>query len=65
MNIKPLFHNVDFLKNVSLSKNNEEIMLKIQDCIINLPALNIVKNRKLLDETIENILDFSRKKKIF
>ena len=65
MNIKPLFHNIDFLKNVSLPENNQEIILRIRDCIINLPALNIVKNSKLLEETIVNISEFSKEKKDF
>ena len=51
------FHNVDFA-NIVLPKNNDEIIYRIKDMLSNLPALNIVRNEKLLEQTIQEVTQF-------
>lgn len=65
MTIQTFFHNIDFKKNITLPKKNDEIIFLIQNTLDNLPALNIVQNNKLLEETIQNVINFSKEKKNF
>ena len=57
------YHNINF--NISLPKNNDEIINSINKTIDCLPALNIVKNKKLLESTNLEILNFQKNKKTF
>jgi glucose-6-phosphate isomerase len=66
MNIlQTFFHNVDFNKNLVLPINNKSIISNIQETLNNLPALNIVRNKKLLEETILQASKFAKKKTSF
>ncbi|SVD82273.1 uncharacterized protein METZ01_LOCUS435127, partial [marine metagenome] len=58
------FHNVNFA-NIALPKNNDEIIYRIKDILSNLPALNIVRNEKLLEQTIQEVTQFTQKKSSF
>jgi len=57
------FTNINFDKDVQLSKDIEEINLKIKNTCNNLPALNIVKDSDLLNSTIVQTTKFIKNKK--
>ena len=59
------FYNLSTDKYISLPKNNEEVINKIKDIINNLPALNIVKDKNLLDKNIQDASEFALGKKNF
>ncbi len=65
MTIKSFFYNVDFPNQILLPKDNKNKILKIQETIKSLDALNIIHNQKLLDHTITEIQRFSINKKKF
>ena len=62
--IQSNFYNVDFA-NIALPKNNDEIIYRIKEILSNLPALNIVRNEKLLEQTIQEVTKFTQKKSSF
>jgi len=57
------FININFDKDVQLSKDIEEINVKIKNTCNNLPALNIVKDSDLLNSTIVQTTKFIKNKK--
>ena len=63
--LQSTFHNIDFTHNIALPKNNDEIIYRIKDILSNLPALNIVRNEKLLEQTIQEVTQFIQKKSCF
>ena len=65
MSIKNILNNINFDKVVKLPKNNDEIILKIHHVLKNLPCLNILYNKKLLEETIEISKQFAKNKSSF
>ena len=60
--LQTTFHNIDFTHNIVLPKNNEKIISHIQETLSNLSSLNIVQNKKLLEETIKQVTKFIQKK---
>ena len=64
-NIFSNFYNIDFKNDVILPNNNDIIISKIKEEIENTKSLNIVKNSKLLKNTINTTLAFSEGKKNF
>ena len=65
MAINISFNNINFDKNINLPKNNEKYINYIKDKISNLASLNIINNSKLLDQTIDTTIKFSKNKKDF
>jgi glucose-6-phosphate isomerase len=65
MKLEISYHNCDFINESNLSKNNDKIITKIQETLDNLHALNIVKDKELLSQTIFETLKFSKGKKNF
>ena len=65
MTIINSYHNINFKNKIILPKKNKLIISRIKDNLKNLASLNIVKNKKLLDYTIKEVLGFSKSKKIF
>ena len=63
--LSTIFHNVDFTQHVTLPSNNQKISSDIQETLNNLPSLNIVRNKKLLNETIQKVSKFTKDKKSF
>ena len=63
--LQSTFHNIDFTHNIPLPKNNDEIIYHIKEVLSNLPALNIVRNEKLLEQTIDEVTQFTQKKSNF
>jgi glucose-6-phosphate isomerase len=63
--LKQTFNNINFEKNLENINNNEKKIFKIIKTLNNLSALNIVKNTKLLEETIEQVGIFCKNKKNF
>ena len=64
-NIKTSFYNFDFKNQIMLPKNNKKFILSVNKTLNNLPALNIVKDKNLLEETIKEVKKFSKNKKSF
>ena len=56
LNIK--YHNVDTVQPSKLLRKDNDIVNNIQDTILNMPALNIVNNDKLLENTMIEVLIF-------
>ena len=72
MTIYTSFNNVNFAENVILHKNNQKIIFEIQETLINLPALNVINNKKnraqlLLDQykKTKNLDFFNNEKENF
>ena len=65
MTIKTIFNNINFDKDLKFSKDNEKYISDIHATLLSLPSLNIVKNSKLLKETIQVTLKFAENKKDF
>ena len=63
--LQSTFHNIDFTHNIALPKNNDEIIDHIKEILSSLPALNIVRNEKLLEQTIHEVTQFTQKKSSF
>ena len=61
--MKVNFTNINFDNDVQLSKDIEDINVKIKSICNNLPALNIVKDKDLLHSTIIQTKDFIKNKK--
>ena len=61
--MKVNFTNINFDKDLQLSKDIEEINAKIKNTCNNLPALNIVKDSDLLNSTIIQTKKFIKNKK--
>ena len=59
------YHNVDTKKLDNLISTNKEVIKKIQNAIMNLPALNIVNNHELLEQTIIQTNKFAENKNQF
>jgi len=59
------FTNINFDKDVQLTKDIEDINIKIKNICNNLPALNIVKDKDLLKSTIAHTAKFIKNKKKF
>ena len=59
------FANINFDKDLQLTKDIEDINVKIKSICNNLPALNIVKDKDLLDSTIVQTAKFIKNKKKF
>ena len=59
------YYNLNFEKDIVLPNNNKETTLKISNLVHSLPCLNIVKNLKLLEETISKTKEFSQDKTTF
>ena len=59
------FTNINFDKDVQLTKDIEDINIKIKNICNNLPALNIVKDKDLLKSTIAHTTKFIKNKKKF
>ncbi len=59
------FSNIDFENDIDLPKNIDALNLKIKKTCKELPALNIVKDNRLLDLTIEQTKKFKKNKKNF
>jgi len=57
------FTNINFDKDIQLTKNIENINVKIKSICNNLPALNIVKDNDLLNSTIVQTEKFIKNKK--
>ena len=55
------FTNINFDKDIQLTKNIENINVKIKSICNNLPALNIVKDNDLLNSTIVQTEKFIKK----
>ena len=64
-NIKISFNNLDFKNQIKLPKNNIKFISNINKILNNLPALNIVKDKNLLENTIKEVKEFSKNKKSF
>ena len=62
-NIIVKYHNVDI--KIVLTKKDIEIVNNIQNEILNMPALNVIYNDDLLNQTITNANDFSKNKNHF
>ena len=58
------FINIDFKNDISLPDNIHSLNDEIKKTCHQLPALNIVKNANLLQETVEKIEQFKINKKI-
>ena len=65
MTLKTNFHNFDFSNDIIFPKNNDKIISEIKETLINLPALNIVGNNKLLSDTVKKVTKFSKNKIFF
>ena len=63
--MKVNFTNINFDNDVQLSKDIEDINVKIKSICNNLPALNIVKDKDLLNSTIVQTTEFIKNKKKF
>jgi len=63
--MKITYHNLDFQNEINLPKNINELNENISLVCSNLPALNVAKNSKLLDETIKIVENFMINKKTF
>ncbi len=63
--MKVNFTNINFDNDVQLSKDIEDINVKIKSICNNLPALNIVKDKDLLNSTIVQTREFIKNKKKF
>ena len=63
--LQTTFHNIDFPRNIVLPKNNEKVISHIQETLSNLSSLNIVQNKKLLEQTIKQVTKFIQKKNNF
>ena len=63
--MKVNFTNINFANDVQLSKDIEDINVKIKSICNNLPALNIVKDKDLLNSTIVQTTEFIKNKKKF
>ena len=63
--MKVNFTNINFDNDVQLSKDIEDINVKIKSICNNLPALNIVKDKDLLNSTIAKTKEFIKNKKKF
>ena len=63
--LNSIFYNFKFDKNLTLPKKNDNKIIEIKECLNNLPALKIIKNKKLLDDTIKLVSKFSVGKKNF
>ena len=59
------FTNINFQKDICLPKNIDAINAKVKKICNNLPALNIVKDKKLLELTIDQTEKFKKNKKNF
>ena len=59
------YHNVDTVKLTNLLKIDKEIVQRIQNTIINLPALSIVENEELLNKMIIQTNNFANNKNSF
>ncbi len=57
------FKNINFDKDLQLTKDIEDINIKIKNICNNLPALNIVKDNELLNSTIFHTEKFIKNKK--
>ena len=64
-NLNISYHNVDFSRHVILPNNNDSIIARTQNILKNLPSLNIVRNSKLLKQTIKEATQFANGKKNF
>ena len=63
--MKVNFTNINFDNDLQLSKDIEDINVKIKSICNNLPALNIVKDKDLLNSTIVQTKEFIKNKKKF
>ena len=64
-NLNITYHNVDFSRHVKLPSNNNSIISQTQKILKDLPSLNIVRNSKLLDQTIQQASHFANGKEHF
>jgi glucose-6-phosphate isomerase len=65
MNFENIFYNVDFLKDIESNTENTKLISSIQETLSSLPALNILKDKSLLQDTIKKVNLFSKGKKNF
>jgi len=65
MTLEISYHNCDFIDELNLPTNNEQIVKSIQETLSNLHSLNIAKDKELLNQTIYETLQFSKGKKNF
>ena len=65
MQLKNIFHNTDFNKNIIMPNNKDLFLSNIKKTISDLPALNIVKKKLILKNTIKEVSKFSKYKKDF
>ena len=63
--MKVNFTNINFDNDLQLSKDIEDINVKIKSICNNLPALNIVKDKDLLNSTIVQTTEYIKNKKKF
>ncbi len=63
--MKVNFTNINFDNDLQLSKDIEDINVQIKSICNNLPALNIVKDKDLLNSTIAQTKEFIKNKKKF
>jgi len=59
------FTNINFDEDISLPNNINQLNHKITNICNNLPALNIVKNKELLEFTLDQTYIFKKNKKNF
>ena len=59
------YHNIDFNSDFNFPKNHNEIVSLINQTINTLPALNIIKNKNLLNDTMMEISEFQSTKNTF
>ena len=56
------YHNVNFQKNLKFLKNNKKILSKTKSLLKNLASIDILKNNRLLNNTIKLVKKFKGKK---
>jgi hypothetical protein len=59
------FTNINFDEDINLPNNIDQLNNKITTICNNLPALNIVKNKELLEFTLDQTYIFKKNKKNF
>ena len=64
-NLNVSYHNVDFSRHLRLPNNNDNIISQTQNILKDLPSLNIVRNSRSLNQTIQQATQFANGKENF
>ena len=64
-NLNVSYHNVDFSRHLRLPNNNDNIISQTQNILKDLPSLNIVRNSRSLNQTIQQATKFANGKENF